>query len=57
MSEVLIKNFQKVFTTESDLKKPQGQVMKNEMWEIKINKIDIEEMMKELDGGGKKKKK
>ena len=56
MSEVLIKNFQKVFTTESDLKKPQGQVMKNEMWEIKINKIDIEEMMKELDGGGKKKK-
>ena len=30
MSEVLYKNFQKVFTNESDLKKP-GQVRKDEM--------------------------
>ena len=49
MSEVLNKNFQKVFTTESDFKKPQGQVRKNEMWEIRISKKEIEEMMKELD--------
>ena len=32
MSEVLNKNFQKVFTTESDFQKPQEQVRKNEMW-------------------------
>ena len=31
MSEMLNKNFQKVFTAESDFKKPQGQVRKNEM--------------------------
>ena len=31
MSEVLNKNFKKVFTTESDFKKPQDQVKKNEM--------------------------
>ena len=49
MSEMLNKNFQKVFTTESDFKKPQGQVRKNEMWEIKISKKEIEQMMKELD--------
>ena len=49
MSEVLNKNFQKVFTTESVFKKPQGQVRKNEMWKIKISKNEIEEMMKELD--------
>ena len=40
MSEVLNKNFQKVFTTESEFKKPQGQVRKNQMWEIKISKKD-----------------
>ena len=49
MNEVLNKNFQKVFTTESDFKKPQEQVRKNEMWEIKISREEIEEMMKELD--------
>ena len=49
ISEVLNKNFQKVFTTESDFKKPQGQVRTNEMWEIGINRKEIEEMMKELD--------
>ena len=49
MSEVLNKNFQKVFTTEFDFKNPQGQVRKNEMWLIKISREEIEEMMKELD--------
>ena len=49
MCEVLNKNFQEVFTTESDFKKPQGQVRKNEMWEIWISKKEIEDMMKELD--------
>ena len=49
MSEVLNKIFQKVFATKSDFKKPQGQVRKKEMWEIKISKKEIEEMMKELD--------
>ena len=49
MSEVLNKNFEKVFTTQSDFEKLQGQVKKNEMWEIKISKKKIEEMMKELD--------
>ena len=42
---MLNKNFQKVFTTESDFKKPQGQVRKNEMLEIRISR---EEIMKEL---------
>ena len=49
MSEMLKKNFQKVFTAESDFEKPQRQVRKNEMWEIKISKKEIEEMMKEVD--------
>ena len=35
MSEVLKKNFQKVFTTKYNFKKPQGQVKKNEIWEIR----------------------
>ena len=48
MSEVLNKNFQKVFITESDFKKPQVQVRKNKRWEIRINREEIEEMMKEL---------
>ena len=38
MSEVLNKNFQKVFTTESDFEKLQGQVRINEMWEIKYKR-------------------
>ena len=42
---MLYKNFQKVFTAESDFEKPQGQVRKNEKWEIKISKKEIEEMM------------
>ena len=46
MSEVLNNNFQKVFTTESDYIKPQGQVRINEMWEIKISKKEIEKMKK-----------
>ena len=46
---MLNKNFQKVFTTESDFEKPQGLVRKNEMWEIRISRKEIEEMMKELD--------
>ena len=49
MSEVLNKNFQKVFTTEFDFKMPQGQVRKNETWEIRISKNEIEEIMKKLD--------
>ena len=49
MSEVLNKNFQKVFTTEYYFKKPQGQVRKNVMWEIKISIKEIEDLMKELD--------
>ena len=49
MSEVLNKNFQKVFTTESDFKKLQGQVKKNEMLEIRIIREEIKEIMKELD--------
>ena len=48
MTEVLNKNFQKVFTTESDLKKPQRQVRKNVMLEIRISREEIEEM-NELD--------
>ena len=48
MSEVLIKNSQKVFTTVSDFKS-QGQVRKNEMWEIRISREETEEIMKELD--------
>ena len=48
MSEVLNKNFQKVFTTESDFKKPQEQVRKNEMWKTRINREEIKEMIKEL---------
>ena len=48
MSEMLNKNFQKVFTTESDFKKPQGQVTKNAMWKIRISREEIEEM-KELE--------
>ena len=49
MSESLNKNFQKVFTTEPDFKRLQGQKRKNEMWEIKINREEIKEMMKKLD--------
>ena len=49
MYEVLNKNFQKVFTTESDFKKPQGQVRKKKMWEIRISREEIDEIMKELD--------
>ena len=49
MSEVLNENLKKIFTTESDFQKPQGQVRKNEMREIKISQKEIEEMMKELD--------
>ena len=30
-------------------KKPQGQVRKNKMWEIRMRRDEIEEMMKELD--------
>ena len=48
MSEVLNRNFEKVFATKSYFKKPQGQVRKNEMLEIRINREEIEEMMKEL---------
>ena len=40
MSEMLNKNFQKVFTAESEFKKPQGQNRKHEMWEIRINRED-----------------
>ena len=46
---MLNKNFQKLFITKSDFKKPQGQVRKNVMWEIRISKEEIEEIMKELD--------
>ena len=46
---MLNKNFQKVFTTESDFKKSQGQVRMNEMWEIRICREEIEEIMKELE--------
>ena len=49
LSEVLTKNFQKVFIAASHFKKPQGQVRKNEIWEIRISREEIEEMMKELD--------
>ena len=49
MSELLNKNFQKVFITEFDFKKPQGQVRKNEMWESRISREEIEKIMKELD--------
>ena len=40
MSEVQNKNFQKVFTTESDFKS---------LKEIRISREEIKEMMKELD--------
>ena len=50
MSKVLNKNFQKVFTAEFDFKKAQGPVRKNEMWDVRISREEIEEMMKELDG-------
>ena len=46
---VLNKIFQKVFITESVIKKPQEPVRKNEMWEIRISKEETEEMMKELE--------
>ena len=46
---MLNKNFQKVFTIELYIKKPQEQVIKNEMWEISISREEIEEIMKELD--------
>ena len=49
MSEVLNKNFQKVFTTESEFKKPQGQVKKSKMWAIRIDKEEIKEIMQEQD--------
>ena len=45
ISEVLNKNFQKIFTTESDFKKLQAQVRKMRC----RNKEEIEEMMKKLD--------
>ena len=47
MSKVLDKNFQKVFITEPDFKKPRGHVRKNEMWKIMISREVIVEMMKE----------
>ena len=48
MSEELNKNFHKVFTTES-LQKRQGQKRKNEMWEIRIKREEMKEMMEEFD--------
>ena len=50
MSEVLNKNFRKVFTAESDLKKLKRLERKVGMWEISINREEIEEQMKKLDG-------
>ena len=41
MSEMLNKNFQKVFTTESDYKMAQREKKKNEMLEIMINIEEI----------------
>ena len=49
MSEVLNANFQKVFTTESGFRNPQGKKRNNEMWKNRINREKIKEMMKELD--------
>ena len=46
MNEVLNKNFQKVFTTESEFKKPQEQVNNYDMWGIRISREEIDEMMK-----------
>ena len=41
MSEMLNKNFQKIFTIESDYKMPQREKKKNEMLEIMINIEEI----------------
>ena len=41
MSEVLNKNFQKVFTTKSYFKKPKVQERKNKRREIRINREEI----------------
>ena len=49
MSEVQNRNFQKVFTRKSNFKKPHGHKGKNEMWEIRINREEVKEIMKELD--------
>ena len=49
ISEVLNKNFQKVFTQKNPNLKNTREKRKNEMWEIKMNKEEIKEMMKKLD--------
>ena len=45
---MLNNNFWKVVTTESKLENPQTLKWKNEMWEIRMNREEIKEMMKEL---------
>ncbi len=48
ISELLNKNFQQIFTEESEFKEPQDEKTKKQMWEITVIK-EVYKMMEELE--------
>ena len=43
---MLNKNFQKVFTSETEFRHPQERKESIELWEIKVNRHEIKELLK-----------
>ena len=49
MSEILNKNFQQVFTKETEFTEPRDKTSNKKMWEIIVNKDEVYELMKQLE--------
>ena len=49
MNEILNKKFQNVFPSETELKHPQERKESTELWEIKISRHEIKELLKNLE--------
>ena len=49
MSEILSKNFQNVFTSETEFKHPQERKESTELGEIKVSRHEIKELLKNLE--------
>ena len=49
MSEILNKNFQNVFPSEIEFRHPQERKENKELWEIKVGRHEIKEVLKNLE--------
>ena len=49
MSEILNKNFQNVFTSETEFRRTQERRESTELWEIKVSRHEIKELLKNLE--------